>query len=126
MADLPLRGPIRNEQSDALSHAGVLIKDDRVSRVGSYSELSKIAREIGASRIEYGSNHICIPAFIDAHTHICFAGSRVRDYAMRNEGLSYLDIARAGGGIWDMGAFCRTIEPVHIDAVLNQHWPGRR
>lgn len=101
MADLPLRGPIRNEQSDALSQAGVLIKDDRVSRVGSYSELSKIAREIGASRIEYGSNHICIPAFIDAHTHICFAGSRVRDYAMRNEGLSYLDIARAGGGIWD-------------------------
>ena len=44
---------------------------------------------------------VCLPSYIDAHTHICFAGSRARDYAMRNAGASYLDIARAGGGIWD-------------------------
>ncbi|MGI9547903.1 MAG: imidazolonepropionase, partial [Flavobacteriaceae bacterium] len=38
---------------------------------------------------------------IDAHTHICFGGSRARDYAKRNAGKSYLEIAREGGGIWD-------------------------
>ena len=38
---------------------------------------------------------------IDAHTHICWAGSRARDYAMRLSGKSYIQIAEAGGGIWD-------------------------
>jgi len=101
LADLPLRGPIRNEQADVINQAGILLKDDRIFRLGLYSQLSGPANDLGASRVEYGPNHICLPAFIDAHTHICFAGSRARDYAMRNEGLSYLDIARAGGGIWD-------------------------
>ena len=38
---------------------------------------------------------------IDAHTHICFGGSRAKDYALRNSGKTYLEIAKAGGGIWD-------------------------
>jgi imidazolonepropionase len=38
---------------------------------------------------------------IDAHTHICWAGSRAKDYAMRLSGKTYLEIAAAGGGIWD-------------------------
>jgi len=46
-------------------------------------------------------NTVCIPGMIDAHTHICFAGSRANDYALRNAGKSYLEIAKAGGGIWD-------------------------
>ncbi len=32
---------------------------------------------------------------------ICYDGSRNRDYAVRIAGKSYLEIARAGGGIWD-------------------------
>ncbi|MBT8283710.1 MAG: imidazolonepropionase, partial [Muriicola sp.] len=41
------------------------------------------------------------PGFIDCHTHICFNGSRAGDYALRNAGSSYLEIAEKGGGIWD-------------------------
>ena len=41
-----------------------------------------------------------MPAFIDAHTHICFGGNRANDFAMRNAGKTYLEIAEAGGGIW--------------------------
>ena len=42
-----------------------------------------------------------LPGFVDCHTHICFAGSRAKDYAMRIQGKTYLEIAKAGGGIWD-------------------------
>src|SRR5690606_27769257 len=40
------------------------------------------------------------PAFTDCHTHICFGGNRANDFAMRNAGKTYLEIAESGGGIW--------------------------
>jgi len=36
---------------------------------------------------------------IDAHTHPVYAGDRMAEVAMRTAGASYLDIAKAGGGI---------------------------
>ena len=39
------------------------------------------------------------PGLIDPHTHLIFAGDRAGEHAQRLLGASYLDIARAGGGI---------------------------
>ena len=39
------------------------------------------------------------PGLIDCHTHLVFAGDRAREFALRLEGASYEEIARAGGGI---------------------------
>lgn len=39
------------------------------------------------------------PAPIDCHTHIVHGGHRAREFALRLEGASYEEIARAGGGI---------------------------
>jgi imidazolonepropionase len=39
------------------------------------------------------------PGLIDCHTHLVYAGSRVREFEMRLEGATYEEIARAGGGI---------------------------
>lgn len=49
----------------------------------------------------YTDDNICLPGMIDAHTHICWVGSRAKDYAMRLSGKTYMEIAEAGGGIWD-------------------------
>src|SRR5690606_18163285 len=43
---------------------------------------------------------VCLPSYIDCHTHIAFGGNRANDFALRNAGASYLEIAEAGGGIW--------------------------
>ena len=40
------------------------------------------------------------PALIDCHTHLVYGGDRAREFEMRLEGMSYEDIARAGGGIF--------------------------
>jgi imidazolonepropionase len=40
-----------------------------------------------------------IPGLIDSHTHLVFAGSREDEFVMRARGMSYLEIAKAGGGI---------------------------
>ena len=39
------------------------------------------------------------PALIDCHTHLVFAGNRAAEFEQRLRGVSYEDIARAGGGI---------------------------
>ncbi|MBU1948001.1 MAG: imidazolonepropionase, partial [Candidatus Eisenbacteria bacterium] len=40
-----------------------------------------------------------IPAFIDPHTHVLFAGSREWEFEERLRGRTYMEIAQAGGGI---------------------------
>lgn len=42
---------------------------------------------------------LVIPGLIDCHTHLCFGGWRGDEFAMRLRGLSYQEIAAAGGGI---------------------------
>lgn len=39
------------------------------------------------------------PGFVDAHTHLVFAGERAHEFDLRNQGATYLEIAQAGGGI---------------------------
>jgi len=42
---------------------------------------------------------IVIPGLIDCHSHLCFGGWRPDEFEMRVQGRSYLEIAKAGGGI---------------------------
>jgi imidazolonepropionase len=42
---------------------------------------------------------LVIPGLVDCHTHLAFGGWRADEFEQRLQGASYLDIARAGGGI---------------------------
>ncbi|MEC3861747.1 imidazolonepropionase [Mesobacterium sp. TK19101] len=42
---------------------------------------------------------LATPSLIDCHTHVVFGGDRAREFEMRQQGASYQDIAKAGGGI---------------------------
>jgi len=101
LAELPLKGALPDSTLDIINDAAMLVQNDRILRVGRYKDLESEAIALKAERVSYPEKSVCIPAFIDAHTHICFAGNRANDYAMRNGGSSYLEIARAGGGIWE-------------------------
>jgi imidazolonepropionase len=97
MSDLPKKGPLKDEQLEIISNAGILIENGKISSTGIYSDLQPKADEF----IKLEGHHVALPGIIDAHTHICFGGNRARDFALRNAGSSYLEIAAAGGGIWD-------------------------
>ena len=45
------------------------------------------------------SGRMMLPAFVDSHTHLVFAGTREDEFAMRLAGISYAEIAKRGGGI---------------------------
>ncbi|MGY6521208.1 MAG: imidazolonepropionase [Mongoliitalea sp.] len=101
MAGLPLKGALKDDQLDIISEAGILIKNDRIHQISNYWDLYPEAQSIGAEMLSLKGDFVALPGMIDCHTHICFAGSRAQDYAMRNAGKSYLEIAKSGGGIWD-------------------------
>jgi len=54
------------------------------------------------------------PGFVDAHTHPVFNGTREIEYEMRLAGKSYLEIARAGGGIRSSVKSLRSANPVDL------------
>jgi imidazolonepropionase len=64
--------------------------------VGSERELPLEYRQ--AERLDAGGR-LVVPGLVDCHTHLAFAGWRADEFDQRIRGLSYLDIARAGGGI---------------------------
>lgn len=98
LANLPLRGKISDEQLEIIPQGGILIKDGIIDSVDSFDTLKNKFPNVEIEQIS--ANKVCMPAFTDSHTHICFGGNRANDFAMRNGGKTYLEIAESGGGIW--------------------------
>ena len=99
MDRLPLRGALCDDQLEIIPNAGIVHQAGKIVETGNFIYLKQ--KYPSAIIDTYTDDNICLPGIIDAHTHICWAGSRARDYAMRLSGKSYIQIAEAGGGIWD-------------------------
>ena len=100
--NLPLRGKIFDEQLEIIENGGILINsENKIEEIGNYEVIAnKTKQSLSNSPTLQFSNSVVLPAFIDCHTHICFGGNRANDFAMRNAGKTYLEIAEKGGGIW--------------------------
>lgn len=99
MDGLPARGPLQDDALRVISQGGLVTKDGKILDVDEYSQLK--AKYPSATPVPQSEGGVALPGFIDSHTHICFAGTRAADYARRNAGLSYQEIAKQGGGIWN-------------------------
>lgn len=98
LAGLPLRGKLSDEQLEIIVDGGILIENNTIKKVEHFTKLVSENPGIEIETIE--GEQIVLPAFVDSHTHICFGGNRANDFAMRNAGKTYLEIAESGGGIW--------------------------
>lgn len=100
MNDLPLKGTIADTQLEIISNAGILVDAGNITELGDYFMLEQKALQYHFDFERIETDMVALPGFIDAHTHLCWAGSRAGDYAKRLSGKSYLEIANDGGGIW--------------------------
>jgi len=91
----PLRGDALGAV-DVLDEAYVLCNGDRIEAVGRMRDLSSI--DGGVEELD-GRGMCAIPGLVDCHTHACFAGNRVEEFALRAAGASYEELHAAGGGI---------------------------
>lgn len=65
-------------------------------------------------------NKIVFPGFIDSHTHLVFAGDRSNEFAMRLEGKTYEEIAKAGGGIVNTVSAVRKSSRTKLKAIAKE------
>jgi imidazolonepropionase len=113
--DAPLRGDALGEV-DVLEDAYLLVEDGLVIETGRMRELRRPEGDVE----ELDGRGLCaLPGLVDCHTHACFAGDRVEEFALRASGASYEELHAAGGGILaTVGATRAAGEEGLRDAVL--------
>src|SRR5262249_26606409 len=95
----PKRPRVGAEMSELaiIRDGGMLIRDGKIDTVGPSDQIEK---DIGDVEVVDARGGVVMPGFVDAHTHLVFAGNRLDDFERRARGETYEQIAKAGGGIW--------------------------
>lgn len=102
-----------------LEDAAMLIDDGRITYTVRYSELKS---QIGPEATIIDAQRRCVtPGFVDAHTHLVFAGNRAAEFEQRIAGATYQEIAAAGGGILRTVALTRAASEDELLASARRH-----
>jgi imidazolonepropionase len=78
------------------SASSLLMVDGCIAAIGDAAELQRMRPQ---ADIVDCSGRILTPGFVDSHTHAVFGDWRAAEFALRSRGVSYMEIARRGGGI---------------------------
>ena len=86
--------------SDAQLHPagfGFVVESGRFVKIAHTEEL--LAEYGGSAAIYDFQGRSVVPGFVDAHTHLLWDGDRSNEMRLRQQGMSYAQIAESGGGI---------------------------
>jgi imidazolonepropionase len=112
--DVPKRGKTQGDLG-IIYDGAIAINGEKIFAVGNTPDILILAdsrtRKIDAR------GKIVLPGFIDAHTHVVFAGDRANEFEMRLQGATYLDIQGAGGGIMST---VRATRAASVDELVAQ------
>jgi imidazolonepropionase len=75
-----------------IADGAVLLEHGKIAWAGRHSEAPKVESINCHGRL-------VTPGLIDCHTHLVHGGNRANEFEMRLNGVSYTEIAKAGGGI---------------------------
>lgn len=118
LSGLALTGAINDDQLEVIRDGGVIVEDGKILATGDFEGLRLANPALSVDKVE--GEQVLLPGFIDCHTHICFAGSRAKDYSLRIQGKTYLEIAKSGGGIWNSVTQTRAAELSKLVELLKQ------
>jgi len=95
----PARARIRGEMRELgiIPDGTLVVRNGRIAAAGTHSE-TKAQIPPGMAVVD-AEGGVVLPGFVDAHTHLVFAGNRADEFERRIEGVTYQQIAAAGGGI---------------------------
>lgn len=97
---------------------GMLVRDGRIKITGTSDEIEK---NVGNTTVVDVGGRVVLPGFVDAHTHLVFAGNRLDDFERRVRGETYERIAKTGGGIWSTVEKTRAASEPDLFARAEKH-----
>ncbi|MBB6498408.1 imidazolonepropionase [Pedobacter cryoconitis] len=118
LSGLALNGAIEDNQLQIIPNGGVIVEHGLIQATGDFETLRRTNPELEIEEVK--GEQVLLPGFVDCHTHICFAGSRAKDYSLRIQGKTYLEIAKSGGGIWDSVQQTRAADQAKLTDLLAQ------
>ena len=116
-AGAPLRGSALGAL-DVIEDAYVVCAGERIERVGRMRDLEPLDGD--AEELD-GRGLSAVPGLVDCHTHACFAGDRVEEFALRAAGASYEELHAAGGGILSTVRATRAAGESSLREALRRH-----
>ena len=96
----------------------VLCEGGNVAAVGRMRDLGRLDDDV---RELDGRGRCAIPGLVDCHTHACFAGDRVDEFALRAAGASYEELHAAGGGIMATVRATRAASEAELGEAARRH-----
>ncbi len=90
--------PERGDAPGVVRDAALMARDGVIVYAGPEADLDRKRVPDGAREV-HARGAAVVPGFVDAHTHLIWLGDRGDEYAQRASGVSYEEIAAAGGGI---------------------------
>ncbi|RYZ90027.1 MAG: imidazolonepropionase [Proteobacteria bacterium] len=76
----------------------LFVENGKIAWIGDSAKIPKEFARQELNEINCAGQTV-LPGFVECHTHTVFAGNRAEEFEMRNQGASYQEISRRGGGI---------------------------
>jgi imidazolonepropionase len=102
---------------DVLEDGYILCDGGRIAAVGRMSDL---LLDGDVEELD-GRGRCALPGLVDCHTHACFVGDRVEEFALRAAGASYEELHAAGGGIISTVRATRDAGEEALREVVHKH-----
>lgn len=107
----PRRGEAARELS-VLERVDVFTAGPQIAVVGNDLTYPPDVKVIDAN------GRVLMPGFVDCHTHLCYAGSRIDEWEQKLGGKAYLEILAAGGGIMSTVRATRAATEKELEDLL--------
>jgi imidazolonepropionase len=100
----PVAGPApragtRQGDHGLIEDGAVACRGTDIVAVGTTADVRRAVSVSAETTVVSGKGRSLVPGFVDAHTHVVFAGDRRGELRQRLAGATYAQIAAAGGGI---------------------------
>jgi len=115
--EAPLRGEALDEM-EVIEDAYLLCEHGRIAATGRMRDLGRLDGDV--EEVD-GHGLSAIPGLVDCHTHACFAGDRVEEFALRAGGATYEELHAAGGGILSTVRATRAAPEQELSTATSRH-----
>ena len=115
------RGATEMRELGIIDDGAMVVADGKIEETGTTDKMRAAIAQQKCFPVIDAAGCVVTPGFVDAHTHMVFAGSRAAEFEQRIGGKTYQQIAAAGGGIATTVRATREATAEELLALASQH-----